>query len=352
MLKSVTELFQRWRDQVRRRVAIWIWDRPNSSEGLFDNRVVFVRWDAKLGDTVVLSWVFRELKRQRPDLAITVITGESFEDLFKHGYGIGSVYLAGKRHGAKGLKRIAHQIRRPRYVVHLSLKWRARDMQFVRQLDPRHVVGLDDELTMVDVKLGAQTEGRHFSEKLVPWLEQIGVDTRDRDYWIPRLPAASDRVEQWWPKGTVVALCPYGASRKKRLNAYWIETVIQAVIDQGASVVMLVLPSERPALLELVQRNGWQHHVFWNAGQSTHYDLFEQVARCDAVVSVDTAIVHIAVGLCRPLLALYNSSGLEFEHWHPNSSQTIILRCKADMSERDNGLSQEQLRQAIVTLMR
>ena len=351
MLRSVTDRLQRWRDHARRRLAMWIWDRPNRTDGSFQNKVVFIRWDAKLGDTIVLSWVLRELKHQRPDLDITVIAPESFEDLFRHGYGIDSVYMAGKRHGSAQLKALAKKLKNPRYVVHLSLQWRPRDIRFVRGLDPKHVVGLDDELEMVDIKLGARTKGMHFSDKLVPWLEQLGVNTRDRSYWIPRLPQAATCVDQWWPAGRVVGLCPYGASRKKRLNSYWIETMVAQILEQGLVVVFLVLPSDRASVRELIHKNAWQQSVHLNEGQSTQYELFEQVARCGAVISVDTAVVHLAVGLNRPLLALYNSVGIEFTNWQPNSACAAIIRCHQDMSQRDNGLSPEVLDQAVANLL-
>lgn len=352
MLRFVTDAWQRLRDRVRRRLAMWRWDRPNSDQGSFDNRIVFVRWDAKLGDTIVLSWVFRALKRQRPDLEITVITASAFEDLFRHGYGIDSVFLAGKRHGGHALAQIAQQIKRPRYVVHLSLRWRPRDLQFVRQLDPEHVVGLDDALQTVDIKLGQRTQGVHFSEKLIPWLKDLGVDTSDRRYWIPRLPEATHRVDQWWPKGKVVGLCPFGASRKKHLNDRWIERIVQRLLDEELSVVFLVLASQKVVIERLITKNQWRGRCFLNPLESTQYDLFEQVARCDGLVSVDTAVVHIAVGFNRPLLAIYNSVGDEFENWRPNGLNVYLLRTLTGSDPSVNALEADKLESTLSAFAR
>ena len=328
MFRYVTDALKRRWDWLRRQVAIWVWDRPKLKHDSqpFSKRVVFIRWDAKLGDTIVLSWVFRELKRQRPDLQITVITAESFKELFVRGYGITSLYTASKRHGWGSLLRIARELARPEYVVHLSLKWRPRDIRFVRALSPRHVVGLDDDLNLVDIKLGELTRGRHFSEKLVPWLEQLGVNTTDRQYWIPRDAQARKQVDTWWPQGRVIGLCPYGASKKKYLDDDWISHVVTACLARDLLVVLLVLPMQRPHIEHLIELNGWVDRVTVNTGESSQWVLFEQVARCDALVSVDTAVVHLAVGLQKPLLAIYNSHGMEFENWHPNSLHASIVR--------------------------
>ena len=55
MLRSVIDRLRLSRDLWRRRVARWLWDRPNDASEPLVDRIVFVRWDAKLGDTVVLS---------------------------------------------------------------------------------------------------------------------------------------------------------------------------------------------------------------------------------------------------------------------------------------------------------
>ena len=351
MLRFVTDRIQRYRDQIRRRLAIWRWDRPNNSSGPFVQRVVFVRWDAKLGDTIVLSWVWRELKRQRPDLEITVITSPAFEDMFRHGYGIDSVYLASKRNGWAELRQIAKAIRKSRYLVHLGVAWRPRDIFFARQVQPQHIVGLDDELAMVDIKLGQSTRAQHFSEKLIPWLEQLGVDTTDRHYWVPRSTEAAQRVKQWWPtNGEVIGLCPYGASRKKHLNEQFVTLIVDEALRLSLNVVLLIAPAHRHIVADLIQRKKWQAHVSFNRSESTQYDLFEQVARCKAIVTVDTAVVHIADGLGKPLLAIYNSTGIEFDSWCPSDPRAIIVRTIPGQDVSINALEPDDLKRALVAL--
>lgn len=349
MLRFVTDRLQRWRDQWRRRFARWFWDRPNTAQGQFANRIVFIRWDAKLGDTIVLSWVFRELKRQRPDLEITVVCGKGFEDLFHRGYGITSVYLAAKRHGFAGLKEIAQKISRPRYVVHLSLMWRPRDIRFVRLLNPEHVVALDDELRMVDVKLGALTRERHFSEKLIPWLESIGVDTRNRSYWIPRLPQAAATIDQWWPEGRVVGFCPFGASRKRHLTEQQILTVAETVLEKDKRYLLMVVQADKVDSLQLLFMSyPWGGRVLMRPSEDL-FELFEVIARCEVMVSVDTAVVHIAAGLGIPLLALYadkNEHTDNYLNWHPNGEPAVCLFSQFDSNAATN-CSRDRLRPAL-----
>lgn len=66
MLRKLLDQVRLKRDLLRRRMAMWRWDGPLPSTGSFVDRVVFIRWDAKLGDAIVLSWVMRELTASVP----------------------------------------------------------------------------------------------------------------------------------------------------------------------------------------------------------------------------------------------------------------------------------------------
>jgi ADP-heptose:LPS heptosyltransferase len=61
-------------------------------------------------------------------------------------------------------------------------------------------------------------------------------------------------------------------------------------------------------------------------------DLFASIRRCQAMVSVDTATVHIATGLKKPLFSFYNpqqnSQDFNFENWSPRSDYSISQLAK------------------------
>lgn len=352
VIKPIGRRLLQWRNHLRRIFAIWWFDKPCSATGPFDDQVVFIRWDAKLGDTVVLSWVWRELARQRPDLKLSVITNSAFERLFRDDYGVESVYLAPKRHGWRALAAIARQIGRPKYVVHLAEQFKARDMFFIQRLSPGHVVGLDDELRMVDVKLGSRTAGGHFSDKLVPWLEGLGIKTENRSYWLPESAEARQSIDAWWPKTPVISVCPFGASKRRHLDVTFVVALIRRLLAGHVKIVLLVTPSFRPLMLELIQQQNWQTTVFLNPGSASMHELFEQVRRSSAVVSVDTAIVHIATALNRPLLAIYDGTDSEnFVCWHPNSPIAKVLKVPGVIAEIGELIDEGEIEAQIQTLL-
>ncbi|MNG17979.1 hypothetical protein D3C84_1020040 [compost metagenome] len=70
--------------------------------------------------------------------------------------------------------------------------------------------------------------------------------------------------------------------------------------------------------------------------------LFTQLRRCQGLVSVDTATIHIAAGLALPILGLYNpdlGGGSEnFDEWHPNRPDAVVLFSKNQMHQDINSL--------------
>jgi ADP-heptose:LPS heptosyltransferase len=351
MIKSFIDRVRLGRDLLRRRIAMWRWDGPNLTDGPFVDRVVFIRWDAKLGDAIVLSWVLRELKRQRPDLEITVITSPALEPLFRYGFGIESIYLAGKQHGWGQLPQIAKALHRSRYVVHLSEIWRPRELRFVRQLAPQQVVGLDDELQMINVKLGQATKEQHFSERLVPWLEQLGIDTSNRQYWVPRSQKAAVKVAATWPSGKVVGLCPYGASKSRQFSAAQIRFTAHLILAKpNTQLLMIVRPDQASSITAVLGTEPWFDRVFFQTTDDL-FEVCEQVAKCDAIVSVDTAIVHIASGLQKPLLALYALHHNQFDMWRAISPkatcQFVVMGREAVFNDQESADLQLRIQQLL-----
>ena len=45
-------------------------------------KLLFLRYDGKIGDYIITSWIYREIKKQRPDIQIDVVGISKNEKLF------------------------------------------------------------------------------------------------------------------------------------------------------------------------------------------------------------------------------------------------------------------------------
>ena len=45
-------------------------------------KILFLRYDGKIGDYIVTSWIYREIKKQRPDIQVDIVGISKNESLF------------------------------------------------------------------------------------------------------------------------------------------------------------------------------------------------------------------------------------------------------------------------------
>jgi ADP-heptose:LPS heptosyltransferase len=154
---------------------------------------------------------------------------------------------------------------------------------------------------------------------------------------VPRNADAAAEVDKWWPGGDVVGFCPFGASKKRRLPLITIKHIVSSILNNSDARVWLVVPPNDLVNLRYeLSDESWFHRLLFQP-TADFMDLFEAVARCRAMVSVDTALVHLASGLRLPLLALYAGQRLDSENilaWHPNFEAAISL-VSSDLSAED-----------------
>jgi len=83
--------------------------------------------------------------------------------------------------------------------------------------------------------------------------------------------------------------------------------------------------------------------VFHYPGSSQIGDVIAQMSLADAIVSVDTATIHIAAALDKPLLGLYNPDRENFAEWHPNYPRGQALFAQAQVPPDINTLPWDTL---------
>ncbi|MHA6962652.1 glycosyltransferase family 9 protein [Zobellella denitrificans] len=284
-------------------------------------RVLMVRWDAKIGDSIVSSFFFRELRRFRPKIQIDVITAPHMASLYQEHFGVDHVYCCKKRPSYGELKELAHEVGDTDLVIHLGKQLKMKDIYFLRCLNADNVMGMDDELDLVNIKLGRATRGRHFSEKFAYALSLLGISSPDCHYIIPEDGVRRKLMRQEWPKGPVVALNPYGSGSSRRLNFDNVSMLVELIgkCKPAWKVCLMSTPDTKVEVEKWCHKLG-RNRVFTVECSETIQDAIEIIRLSDAVISVDTAIVHIASGLNKPLLGIYNHDEENYSEWHPNSN--------------------------------
>ena len=348
--KPLKSRLQLRRDRLRRYIGRLLFDRPKPKHAENDVRnIVMVRWDTKLGDAFVSSWFFRELKKQYPAIHISVITTPAMAWLFRDYFGADVVYETAKRPGYLMLYRLARKIGHTDLLVHFGQHLKLKDLFFLWLLKNNHIAGLDDEISLVDMKLGYSTKALHFREKFGLLATRLGISSPDTTYIIPSLPACEANVDAFWPAlRPVICFNPYGSGGSRRLRAESIEKIVSFLASKFPDVgcCLLYAPDDRKEVEKISSK--FPSTVFFYK-DSTHIgDVIAQMRRSMAVLSVDTSTVHIANGLTKPLFAMYNEGPKNFTEWGPNGSSDHVIFAAAAYPPDINLISFEQFEKEFV----
>lgn len=311
------------RDRVRRALGILLFDRkvPLGIQGEI-NHILVVRWDAKLGDSFISSFFFREIKKLPGNKKVTVITTPALASLYRDCFGVDDVIEINKRPGYGAIKEMAASIPHVDLVIHLTEGMKMKDLYLLHQLSPTNVASLDDSIGRVNVKLSKVTADMLFQDKYRYLLSLLGAKEVDQQYIIP----VAGKGNLTSPCDDLILINPFGSTQYKSFSHGKMVSLLQTLSVTFADYRFGVLSSPATyAAAGAMVRDSSAGNVILLEGVKTIDDAIYCVQQSKAVLSVDTAIVHIAVGLQKPLVAIYPRHGETFNQWLPTSTPRVRI---------------------------
>ncbi|QJQ96540.1 MULTISPECIES: glycosyltransferase family 9 protein [Halomonadaceae] len=327
-IRQVVNTLRAWRDNIRQQHSRRRYDvtRPAIDRVERPERIVFVRWDAKWGDSVVFSFVCREFKQLNPTISIEVIATQEMAPLFLEEFGVDRVHETRRKPSKAAMRDLAQRIGEIDLVVHFSHLVKHRDMYLLSRLRTRHIAGLDDSVARIDLKLGHATQGLHFADKYVELLTRCGARKVDTRYIVPRAEQSERRAETLVLQRSRPFLClnAYSKGRARSLTMETCERLARRVLAElpEHEICMLSAP-EKQEEVEAFCRRFADERVFCLLQTQTIHDNISMIARSDGLISGITATVHLADGLDVPSFVLFPYDPADRDDWHSRHPGSI-----------------------------
>ena len=328
-MKKYLHRLRQKRDDWRIALSRWRYDRrrPEAAHVSGLKRIVFLRWDAKWGDSIIFSLAVPEL-RKLGNVSIEVITTPELAPLFADHFGVDRVHTIQKRPSGRQIDHLAASLGEVDLLVHFSELAKARDIRMLGLVKTRHVASLDDSVGLVDIKLGQATKGLHMEERYGELLKRCGIDSPEKRYTVPRDEKSDERVAAFLDGRArpYIAINPFSKGGAKTFS---VETTLALIerIERMVSdydICLLTAPGYERAIEAIV--DGWNgERCFLYPDTQSIYDNIALLAAASAQVTSSTSTVHIADGLGIPSFVLFPYAPNEMAVWHSRHPLSVNL---------------------------
>lgn len=330
------------RDKVRTYVYSKFYDFKNSKVQLpFSwqdiTTIVIYKVDGKLGDTEIISPFLRTLQNQCPNLDIIVICPSPVDEIYKKNLNIIHTITCSKRPKRSELTKISQIIGKCDAFLTLEEKFRFHDFYILHLLKPTLVAGINGNVHSINIRLSDYIKGKHITEYFNFLLKNGGIKEENilHTYTPLSTNEATKKMKPLCKKGQI-AFAPWGASKHKHLSNTVIIKIINAIIYKNIPIVLL-LPSEAKSLKQIIFNEIKSELLVAIPDKINVNELAALIENSSAIISVDTANIHLACAYDLPILGIYNGTDQSLRTlWAPLSSsqKTQVIYCEGKLIDQ------------------
>ena len=345
LIKRINRIFQDYMRAKRLKIGKYIWDRKEKAkivEGnnfLKDNNIksiLFLRYDGKIGDMIVNSLMFREIKKVYPDIRIGVIARGAAIDIIKDNPNVDKIYEYYK--DRKKIKDLALKIKEEKYdlLIDFSEMLRVNQMMLINLCGARFNIGLDRKnWKLFDLSIESDKDFKwteHITNRYLAYLVKIGLKRESIDISYDIYLKEEKKYEDFFYKikeNKKLILNPYGASKHKSFSIETLEKIINYLKDKDIAIILTYF-GDKYKELEFLEKK--YKYVYIPKKIESILDTAILIKKSDYVISPDTSIVHIASAFNKKMITVYPPKGGKYgvDHlvWAPKSEYSKVIFCK------------------------
>ena len=372
MIRKLNRIFQDYMREKRLKLGKYIWDRKEKTQIVKGNNfiknndiksILFLRYDGKIGDMVVNSLMFREIKKVYPNIKIGVVARGAAIDIIKDNPNIDKIYEYYK--DRKKIKNLALKIKEEKYdlLIDFSEMLRVNQMMLINLCGARFNVGLNrKDWKLFDLYIESGKDFKwteHITNRYLAYLVKIGLKRESIDISYDIYLKEEKKYEDFFYKikeNKKLILNPYGASKHKSFSIETLEKIINYLKDKNIAIILVYFEDKYKELKFLEKKYS---NVYIPENIANILDTTLLIKKSDYVVSPDTSIVHIASALNKKMITVYPPKGGKYgvDHlvWAPKSDYNKVIFCKDKTGTYDeidiNTFSFDEMKEEILKML-
>lgn len=294
------------------------------------NRILFLRTDGKIGDYIISSFIFREVKKRYPNIKIDVVADKSLENLLKLSKNVDKYYILDRKKMHEW-RNVAKILRKNKYDVLFDstegLKYK--QVYLLNRVNATVNVGYNKDGYKIYNKNIKRNNTLKMIEIYKKMLESVNIEIKDTKYDVPISEESEKNVEMFLKendvKEKIIALNFFGASRGRKINEENALIIIKRLGEmyKGYKIIILDSPNYRETIYNILAKADNKNVLFFEKSK-TILDSISIIKKSDLIVSLDTSILHIAEGLDKKVMAFYGPK-INKNKWRIKEENNILI---------------------------
>jgi len=333
--------------QFYRKIGKLLFDRSLDNLLKEANHILLINWHGKIGDAIISSFIFREL-RNTTNIQISVITTKELEPIYQY-YNSNNIYLINQKHNLCDINNIANKINQVDIIIPLIGTLGFNDLFLISKLSPSYAFSTDKNLKLSNQQFLKEIDKKTVDEIYHKILEFIGISNINDNYIIPYLKKIDKQIDY------DILFNPFGSRIDKSLSIDKSVSLLKSIIKNYSNLKIIVIYSQNTKFIakEIVEKIN-NNNINLAKNIYSIKDSIALINRSNIIVSVDTSIVHISIGMYKKVIAIYYQVDNDFNIWLPKKSLTTkviySLEQKSDIEKNMNHFSNQEVIKQIRTL--
>ena len=293
-------------------------------------RILFLRTDGKIGDYIISSFIFREIKKNYPNIQIDVVADKSLENLLKLNKNIDKYYILNRKK-MKEWRNIVKILRKNKYDVLFDstegLKYK--QVYLLNRVNAVVNVGYNKDDYNIYNKNIRQNNTLKMIQIYKKMVESVNIEIKDTKYDVPVSEESEKNVDRFLKennvKGKIIALNFFGASRGRKINEENALIILRRLREmyKGYAIIILDSPNDRETIQNILKNTDNENILFFEKSR-TILDSISIIKNSDLIVSLDTSILHIAEGLDKKIMAFYGPK-INKNKWRIREEGNVLI---------------------------
>ena len=293
--------------------------------------VLFLRYD-RIGDMVITTPVFREIKLVYPHIKITVIASTANQDVLTNNPYVDNIITNHKNNLLSDLSSLL-KLRKQKFDVCIEFDHSVIPHAIIRLkvIKPKKVIsvkkdgryGVDgSELLMYDFYT-EKPSNAHFRDIWLATLKPFGVKPKSNVYDLfitdTQQKQAQNFIKQYSSK-FLVGINLEGAVKGKKIKFSELWQICQGLhkANNNIQVIILTTPGNLQSIYEKVTESSLDY-VVTSYKTDTILDAAALISQLDLIITPDTSIVHIASAFNKPIVTIHENNQDSYQLFAPTS---------------------------------